>query len=274
MGHDMTIGPLIGQGTTADIFGWADGQVLKLFHEDAPVNEAEKEARINRVVYEAGLPVPAVFDVVVVNGRQGIIYERVTGPSLLDETRTKPWQTLQIARRLADLHVQTHACVMANLSSKKEQLEGHIVKTLLLSSGKKEILLTQLKQLPNDNILCHGDFHPDNILVSARGPIIIDWVNAAQGQPAADVARTLLLLRHSIFPPNTPTLARWFFIIMRRAFADAYLKQYLQQCPTILPQIVVWQPLVAAASLYEGIVDEGKLHQIIETGIGKITLEP
>lgn len=51
-----------------------------------------------------------------------------------------------------------------------------------------------------------ADFHPDNVLLAARGPVIIDWPDATRGQPLADVARTSLLLRLGGLPPGWPRL--------------------------------------------------------------------
>ena len=41
--------------------------------------------------------------------------------------------------------------------------------------------------------LLHLDFHPDNVLLSQRGPVVIDWTNARAGDPAFDVAMTWVI---------------------------------------------------------------------------------
>src|SRR5215472_10876517 len=45
------------------------------------------------------------------------------------------------------------------------------------------------------NRLCHGDFHPINVLGEISRPVVIDWPDACGGDPAADVCRSYLLLR-------------------------------------------------------------------------------
>ena len=42
--------------------------------------------------------------------------------------------------------------------------------------------------------LLHLDLHPLNVMLSSRGPIIIDWTNASAGDPNVDVALTWALL--------------------------------------------------------------------------------
>jgi len=53
-------------------------------------------------------------------------------------------------------------------------------------------VLHHLAQLPIANTVCHGDFHPDNIMLTPTGPIVIDWIDATQGHPAADITAWLL----------------------------------------------------------------------------------
>ena len=55
----------------------------------------------------------------------------------------------------------------------------------------------------------HLDLHPDNVLVSDQGPVVIDWTNARSGEPDQDVALTWLILRTSAGLPGR-ILARLF----------------------------------------------------------------
>jgi aminoglycoside phosphotransferase (APT) family kinase protein len=70
-------------------------------------------------------------------------------------------------------------------------------------------------------VVCHGDFHPFNLLVDEAGDVtVLDWTGAAIAPAAFDIAFTVLLLRHP--PLEAPAalrsainigggvLARWF----------------------------------------------------------------
>lgn len=59
-------------------------------------------------IYATGLPVPAVEGVIEVNGRHGIIFERVDGPTLLSRMTAQPWTLIQSARLLAELQARMH----------------------------------------------------------------------------------------------------------------------------------------------------------------------
>jgi hypothetical protein len=69
----------IAQGRTAEVYDWDSKHVLKLYLEWCPRDWVEYEARIARAVYESGVPSPAAGEIVEVNGRRGLIYERLEG---------------------------------------------------------------------------------------------------------------------------------------------------------------------------------------------------
>ncbi|MEP6852309.1 MAG: ester cyclase [bacterium] len=52
--------------------------------------------------------------------------------------------------------------------------------------------------------LVHGDPHPGNVVMSEKGPVLIDWTNHRTGPRALDVALTWLLL--DCFDPDEPAL--------------------------------------------------------------------
>jgi uncharacterized protein (TIGR02172 family) len=252
----MRQGRLIGRGRTAEIFEWGEGQILKLYLPGWNSAIAEIEARLARQVYATGLNVPAVGEVVQVEGRTGVVYERVVGESLLWHLSTQPWRVLAFARLLAELHAQMRRCTAPELPSLRERLEKKIRAADPLSPELRERALAALRQLPDGNALCHGDFHPDNILMTSRGPIIIDWLDAARGHPLADVARSSLLFRLGEIPPGTR--GRALIELIRSWFQAEYLRHYRQLCSVRQEEIDAWGLPVAAGRLSEGIAGEEK----------------
>jgi Ser/Thr protein kinase RdoA (MazF antagonist) len=264
------LGDPIATGRTAEIYAWEDGYVLKLFHAWMPTSAAYYEARIARAVYETGNRVPAIGDIVDIDGRIGIPYERVVGVSMMTALGRQPWRLGHFARCLADLHAEMHTRRNPELPSQKERLIAKIEGADPLPKYLKDKALTTLANLPTDDKLCHGDFHPDNVLMTTEGPIVIDWVDATRGHPMADVARTSLLLSTGALPPETPRPIRWLISGMRHLFHKTYLKRYLQLTPFHRQEIEAWQPLIAAARLSENI-DAEQTHLIarVETGLSR-----
>lgn len=250
-------GELLARGRTAEVFAWKDGKVLKLFLEKYPAEYVKYEARVSGAVYKAGLPAPAIDGVVEVEGKQGIILERLDGPSMLQVFRSRPWRIGQLGRIQAELHAAIHSCEMPELPSLREELRRAIQAQAELSDETKGAILNHLEQLPDGNTLCHGDFHPDNILMSSRGPVVIDWANPRRGDPLADVASSSLLLR---LAPAPQFMAGRLQINMFRAwFHSAYLKRYLQLRPVSRDRISAWELPLVASRLADNIPEEREL---------------
>jgi tRNA A-37 threonylcarbamoyl transferase component Bud32 len=45
--------------------------------------------------------------------------------------------------------------------------------------------------------LVHFDLNPTNVVLSTRGPVVLDWTNAREGDPDVDVALTYVILATS-----------------------------------------------------------------------------
>jgi len=254
----------IGLGRTAEILSRNENQVLKLLRDGWSLSSAKWEENVARKIYETGLPVPAVFGIVEVNGRHGIVYERVNGPSMLSLLIAKPEKIEYFAAMFAKLHAQMHSIESAGLPPQRQRLERKIHDAEPLPDNRKKTALRALRRLPEGNVVCHGDFHPDNILMSSRGPVIIDWSDATCGNPQADIARTLLLLKQG--EPLQQADFGKRKTSMRSSFIDAYLKSYTKTRPASLEEIDLWRLPVAAARLSEGIKEEeNRLLSIIET---------
>jgi uncharacterized protein (TIGR02172 family) len=254
-GARMSKGALIGGGRTTDIYAWGDKSVLKLFHADRSASTVEYEAKIARAVYASGAASPALMDTVEVEGRRGLIYERIYGPSLADALKSKPWRLPRLARTFALLHASMHRRSAPALPSQRDRLIWKIEAAEPLPAHLKEAALLSLARLPDGEALCHGDFHPENVIMSPRGSVVIDWIDATSGNPLADVARTSLLLTtaHLHLPSGVSSIAARLLIA---AFRKLYLTHYMRATRTSQTQIEAWRLPVTAARLEEGISEE------------------
>lgn len=261
----MTQDQPIARGSTADVYAGDEGRVLKLFHAGIPHEYVEHEARIGRIVVAAGLSAPQVYDIVERDGSWGIVYERIVGDEL--GKRIRPWNARRYGREMARLHVTLFAQRVPDLPSQRERLTKYVGTAPHLTDGERQRLLDRLNSLPDGDVLCHGDFHPSNIILTARGLTIIDWNDAKQGHPAADIARTLLILGEArtlsdmllpqvIGDRNPP---RWVKRIITAALAwtvgeltHGYRREIERLMPETRTLIPRWLPVLAAARLHEG----------------------
>jgi aminoglycoside phosphotransferase (APT) family kinase protein len=161
-----------------------------------------------------------------------------------------------------------HRCaVPGDLPMQRAGLARSIRAAPDLPSDLRDAALRALEAMPDGAQLCHGDFHLDNILVTPRGPIVIDWMTATRGNPLADVARTLLLLTTG----NPPSLVDRFLVkFIRRQFIADYLKRYFELCLRDDTQLAAWQPIVAAARLNEQLPgEESRLLTMTRAGLNR-----
>ncbi|MGY8705800.1 phosphotransferase [Bradyrhizobium sp. 18BD] len=184
-----SLGEKINQGGTADIHAWAPGQVVKLFKEGFPRRLVQQEARTTRAVFAAGVPAPEVFDEVMVDGRFGIVLGRLDGPTLLQLTRSGGVTFAQAGAIIASLTFSVHrmspppdAFVLRGWMDTSFRRAGDIVPNHVASGI---LALIDRLQQPGDG-LCHGDIHPNNVIMTTDGPRLIDWTFSIRAPAAFD----------------------------------------------------------------------------------------
>lgn len=255
-GDTGMLGPLLNRGATAEVYAWGDDQVLKLFNSNFPSDVVEYEASIVRLVLQAGVTAPAIFSTVRAQGRMGLVYERADGATLLHALVKRPWTVVRAALHFAITHASIHQHHQSQLPPRRELLRQKIVAASPLGPDLRDAAIRALEGLPDRTIICHGDYHPGNVLMSSRGPVVIDWIGAAQGHPLADVARASLLLRYATFPAYYGPQARRRFNGVRRWFHAIYLWCYGLQYPFTPAELDAWMLPVAAARLSEQVTQE------------------
>lgn len=257
---------LIGEGNTAEVYTWGEADILKLFRKEFPLEGVEKEFRVSKEIEKLGLPTPKVGELIEYDGRNGIIYEKIKGASLLTQITKRPWVAGKYAKQLAKMHYEMHQCKAEGLASYKESLEWNILHTKALSEDKKQAILQLLNKLPEGEALCHGDFHPGNVIESEKQFVILDWMTATCGNPSADVARTILLMRDAALPGNMPGAVKKLINLMRNRMTNSYLKNYIKLSNMSLQEIEQWRLPIIAARLTEWIPESEKNSLLIEIG--------
>lgn len=248
----MTIGAKVGKGRTAQVFEWKDNKVVKLYREGFPLDVIEREANIARVAHKAGVETPMVGNIINVDKRKGLVFERVEGTLLLEDLMSKPWQVHSFARAMAALHVTVHQITVTGIPPQTEKFRNLIQQHF--DGTERKRLLKYLDTLPEGDALCHNDFHPENIMLTDDGLIVIDWTNGTQGNPLADVARTSLMLTSG--QTDTSISMRLLIQMFRGRLHKAYLNHYCFLTGVAPHEIDVWTPIVAAIRLVENIPGE------------------
>jgi len=261
----------LAEGREAEIFAWHDGAVLRLLRNPDGRPQLEWEAAAMRAAAAAGVPVPAVHELATVDGRPGLVMERIDGGDLLTDLGRRPWRISPIARITAETQARLHETSAPDaVPDLRENLRRRIETSLLVPEALRPAALNALDALPGGDRLCHNDFHPGNIMLAGDRPVVIDWTNVRRGDPAADVQRTLLMLRLGEPPPGSSALLRALTRVGRRLFAAAYLRAYRRARPIDLRLVDRWELPVAANRLSEGIAEErSRVLALIERNLAR-----
>jgi Ser/Thr protein kinase RdoA (MazF antagonist) len=253
---DLSPGP-IASGRTADVFAVGEDQVLKLLKPGFNARMLVVESVKTAAVHAAGGPAPQVSGLVEVEGRPGILFERIYGASMLDVILANQDEGVGHALAFADLHAEVfNTSVDEGLPDVKDFLASKIDHADL-PVAQRTMAKDHMTGLPNGDATLHGDYHPGNILFTSDGPRVIDWGEASRGNVAADVARTLLLLTPESAAAAVPDPGSIAAFVTE--FAVRYKQRCFQATGTTDHTIAVWRLPVIAARLSEGIVEETDL---------------
>jgi aminoglycoside phosphotransferase (APT) family kinase protein len=181
---------LIGTGRAADVFEHGEGEVLKRYREP---RDTEREVAAMEHARAQAYPVPAAHAL----NETEIVMDRVAGPTMLNDLGRRPWRIDRHAETLAELHRRLHALTAP---------------TWLAAP------------LGDGDALLHLDLHPDNVMLTPRGPVVIDWANAARGPAAADTAHTWIVLACS--SPTAGAYRRALSAVGRRLFVRSFLRRF------------------------------------------------
>ncbi|HML48093.1 MAG TPA: aminoglycoside phosphotransferase family protein [Clostridia bacterium] len=224
---------VVGKGATATIYR-DGGRAIKRY-ENESLASVEREAEMQSFAHAAGLPVPKVWSVRKA-GERAILLEMdyVPGAPLLRTDMDRDAQILAF-RALVGLQCKVHAVSAEGLLKQSERLAWRIQRSPDLDESLKARLLVRLRQLDDGSArLCHGDFHPLNVLDDGHRLWIIDWVDATAGSPLADACRSYLIIKQYQAPA-----------------AETYLQLFCEASGAIPERVLDWLPVLAAARLSE-----------------------
>lgn len=216
---------------------YRDGdRCVKVFSEDYSkadvLNEALNQARIE----ETGLNIPKILEVTKVDEKWAIVSQFIEGKTLAQLMEENPNKKDEYLNRFVDLQMEMQSKTCPLLNKLKDKMNSKISQTDLDATTRYD-LHTRLEGMPKHKKVCHGDFNPSNIIITADDtPYILDWSHATQGNASADVARTYLL----------------FCLEGDTDGAKKYLELFCKKSNTARQYVEKWMPIVAASQSVKG----------------------
>lgn len=228
----------IAAGASARVCRIGAGRVVKIFHAAVSEEMIAREFAAAALAGDAGVPVARPLERLEDEAGRAIVYPEIVGPTLMQDMHRRPLGSAGRLGDMAGLQRQIHDCAAPGLRSLRD-----VLRTDILYGPVEGVLeaaaLDLLDRLPEGKRLLHGDFHIRNIIVSAQGPVAIDWSKAARGDPLADLLRTEVLMRFGEGPQD------WITNAARDWAAGHYLRSY----GPLAGDMAGWRAVVALAWL-------------------------
>lgn len=205
--------------------------IYKVFEPEHPKTGIFNEALITSYVESYGVAAPAVRSVQQIDGKWALEIEYVEGETLAEKMAgdTDKW-----LEAFVDVQMRVNAYKADGLRNTVDKRIEEIQALPDLDPSARYELLQRLHGMKRHTKLCHGDFVPENVIVTPDGEYrVVDWAHATQGNAGADAALSYLHFR----------------LQKSDDLAEDYLKLYSKKSDTAIQYIQKWMPIVAAAQM-------------------------
>lgn len=200
---DTPPGPLLASGRAADVYDIGDQRVLRRYRR--PSEGLAEEIATMRWVADHGVRVPRVLDHPAAIRDRDLVMERIDGPTMLEDLAQRPWRVAAAARQLARLQRDIAGVPAADW--------------MVASSGPI---------VPTGDSVLHLDLHPMNVIMSADGPVVIDWTNATGGPPGLDAALSYVEMSAYEIESTRDRIAQEVMVrVFKRSRGPAMIDAYL-----------------------------------------------
>ncbi len=186
---------ILGKGSTATLCEISDDKSCKLFIKGYPREAVLREFRNSFLAAKKGISMPKAIELTENDGQYGIIFEKTNGTPFLDFAKTHGLENwihdfTGIHKEFLSKNVSEGECI---------SYKDHLM-SLIGDRGKSENfeIIHKIKKLKEGTVLCHGDFHPGNIMRLDDGKcMIMDSMNLCSAPWEYDAARTFFLLEEA-----------------------------------------------------------------------------
>jgi predicted Ser/Thr protein kinase len=259
---------LMSEGGQSKIYDYADDKVLRVPKREIDYDSIRYEFRVYTFL-EGKLSVPHVHEVAEYRGVPCLIMEKLMGPDLFSVLGTRPLSFTTMPGILAGLHGSLFSLKTSDaFNTNHDKARYCIGRAPNLDDALKEKLFTILDRLPSGTTLCHGDFHPGNIIESGKKHYVIDWSSASIGSPLFDIAHTYLLLMNTPRLDNVPDRVFRVQRIITGYVGKRYLKLVCAQNGIAVDDLFPYLLVKAGERCFYGMSSEQEwLHSFIERNI-------
>jgi len=250
---------IIGSGATATVYLLDNKRIIKVFNSEYSIDSVKYEAHLSEEISKTGILSPKYHGLVKVNNHDAIISEYIPGDVLLGHVvKSSITQCVKLVKKMVQIQKSIHLVNCTSITSQFDRFT-YLINATSLSDTKKETILKHLHIIGHDTKICHGDYHPGNIIINSNNDLYtIDWMNCYFGDPIGDVVRSYLTLISPFIPFKLPIIKKIMFLLYKRLLGEIYLHEYRKETSIKRKDINKWIPIIAAGRLADNIPNEGK----------------
>jgi aminoglycoside phosphotransferase (APT) family kinase protein len=154
-------------------------------------DDCEREIAVMQAALAGGIPVPRVHAAGTWRDRSVLLLSWLPGRPMAEELRARPWRAWKLGVQFGRMQVAIHAVPAPGVL--RQRLDTWIA----WAGPAEESLQVRLRAAEHRaDALLHLDYHPLNVMTDGtRVSGVLDWTNARAGDPRADAARTVTILR-------------------------------------------------------------------------------
>ena len=194
---------LLAEGAQARVYHYGDDKVLRVMRRPEDETLLKNEIAVIGALRDAGVLVPKTYEYMQIGDHPAAMSEKIKGISLMEYLNRHPLGVVQVGRWLGERHLQlAGAASEVTLQPGRERSRYIVGQSEWLDESRMDFVLSLIDGLPDGSDLCHGDFHPGNILRQGDQNYIIDWVGVYRGDLLSDAANTYLLMNNTPKPPG------------------------------------------------------------------------
>jgi aminoglycoside phosphotransferase (APT) family kinase protein len=230
------------------------GQLVLRILEPNSIKLLDRQVALSKALIKLGFPAPASHWHGVLDNYPAQLQQRLPGRQAIELLGS--WKIRQVLLSLGSLQAELHSLPTQEfelplLSAEdflKSDLQARLTRLNIVdSSGTfdwlKHTVLENSNPLMDSLVLCHGDFHPLNALVSERGSIgIVDWDDACIGDRHHDVGRTIATFWFgSLLAENS--IQRFVLRLTKKWIEKLHLRAYEEKAEVNLEiqRLIWWQ---------------------------------
>jgi aminoglycoside phosphotransferase (APT) family kinase protein len=231
---------------------WRRPLVLRVHGSMDRADTSRRECAVQRWCAARGYPTPAILlEADATNGfsRPVQVMERAPGRPLLEVITSGPWRIRAALGLLANRQVALHTLDPDGFPDPEVRAAGRQID--LVEGWVDELHDTDLARAVAEQApialrldagpvaVCHGDFHPLNVVADGDRTTVLDWTNAGLGDPMGDLARSIMLMRVAKVAAETP-MERRAIGAVAPALAAGYRRAYATRGQVDADRLRAW----------------------------------